>query len=50
MVADVLATQGARESATMVFTMFNRINQVQFNRNSCTLAMVLRLFCIEPSI
>ena len=28
MVADVLATQGARASATMIFTMLNRINPV----------------------
>ena len=28
MVADVLATQGARASATMIFTMLNRINSV----------------------
>ena len=26
MVADVLATQGARASATMIYTMTNRIN------------------------
>ena len=26
--ADTLATQGAKASATMIFTMFNRINSV----------------------